>query len=136
MALKREAYASMLKIDRRETFTTIDDCIQLAQELASRLNQLGEQKHPLSVRRGDSMRKRRREVVSVIDKENSKIVKASSKTYFFDIKQTKEGKPYLVITESRFQGEGKNRERASIAVFPEHAKEFLEATREMIGKLR
>ena len=50
-------------------------------------------------------------------------------------KETKEGQPYLVITESRFMGEGQDRERASIAVFPDHAQDFLEATQEMVRKL-
>ena len=59
--------------------------------------------------------------------QNSKTVKAGSKTYFFDIKETKEGKPYLLITESRFKGEGEERERSSIIVFQENAQEFTEA---------
>jgi hypothetical protein len=69
------------------------------------------------------------------DQNDSKTVKAGSKTYFFDLKETKEGQPYLTITESRFMGEGKDRERASIVVFPDHAQGFLEAVQEMIGKL-
>ena len=36
----------------------------------------------------------------------NKTVKAGLTTYFFDIKETKGGKLYLVITESRFKGEG------------------------------
>jgi hypothetical protein len=70
------------------------------------------------------------------DQNESKTVKAGSKTYFFDLKETKEGQPFLTITESRLIGEGKNRERASIAVFPDHAQDFLEATQEMIQKLK
>ena len=66
---------------------------------------------------------------------DSKTVKAGSKTYFFDLKETKEGQPFLVITESRFMGEDQDRERASIAVFPDHAQDFLEAAQEMIEKL-
>jgi len=69
------------------------------------------------------------------NKNDSKIVKAGGKTYFFDLKETKEGKPYLIITESRFMGEDKERERASIMVFPEHAQDFLAATQEMVMKL-
>ena len=57
----------------------------------------------------------------MVDQNDSKTVKAGSKTYFFDLKETKEGQPYLTITESRFMGEGKDRERASIVVFPDHA---------------
>lgn len=66
---------------------------------------------------------------------DSKTVKAGAKTYFFDLKQTKEDQPYLVITESRFMGEDEDRERSSIVVFSDHAQEFLEATQEMVEKL-
>ena len=66
---------------------------------------------------------------------DSKSVKAGSKTYFFDLKETKEGQPYLTITESRFKGEGQERERASIVVFADHARDFLVAAEEMIHKL-
>ena len=69
------------------------------------------------------------------DQDDSRTVKAGSKTYFFDLKQTKEDKPYLVITESRFKGEDQDRERVSIVVFPDHAQEFLAATQEMVKKL-
>jgi hypothetical protein len=61
------------------------------------------------------------------DATASKIVKAGSTTYFFDVKATKDGKPFLVITESRYKGEGSDRQRSSIVVFPEHSKEFLNA---------
>ena len=43
------------------------------------------------------------------DQTESKTVKAGSRTYFFDLRETKEGQPYLTITESRFKGEGKDR---------------------------
>ena len=69
------------------------------------------------------------------DQIDSETVKAGSKTYFFDLKETKEGQLYLTITESRFMGEGKDRERASIVVFPDHAQDFPRATREMVEKL-
>jgi hypothetical protein len=61
----------------------------------------------------------------------SKTVKAGSTTYFFDIKESKAGKPFLVITESRFKGEGSERRRSSIVVFPEQIKEFASALREL-----
>ena len=110
-------------------YITIDDAIKVAKELLLKLNQLGEYKHPLDVRRG------REGVVNLPDQEeNSKTLKAGSKTYFFDIKQTKDGKPYLVITESRFQGNGKS-ERSAIIVFQEQAKEFTEAVTEMLTKI-
>ena len=77
----------------------------------------------------------REEVKNMADTNDSKIVKAGSRTYFFDLKETKEGQSYLTITESRFVGEGKDRARTSIVVFPDNAQDFLEATREMIEKL-
>ena len=115
----------------QEPFATIDDCIALTHELAVQLNKLGEYRHPLDVRRGV-----RKEVVDMGDNQQGKQVRAGSKTYFLDIETTKEeGKRYLRITESRFKGEGKDRERKSIVVFPEHAQEFATAVAEIVGKL-
>ena len=50
----------------------------------------------------------------------------------FDIKETKGGKLYLVITERRFKGEGGEREFSSVVVFPEQIKEFSSALKEMV----
>jgi hypothetical protein len=69
------------------------------------------------------------------DQANSQTVKAGAITYFFDIKATKEGKPFLVITMSRFKGEGEERERTSMVLFPEQAQEFLSAAQEMIQNI-
>ena len=66
----------------------------------------------------------------------SKTMKAGGTTYFFDVKQAKDGKPYLVITASRFKGEGNERERNAIFVFQEQAQEFLATTQEMIAQLQ
>ena len=111
-------------------YTTIDDVIRIAQELLARLSQLGEYKHPMDVRRG------RKEVMNMIEREeNSRTIKAGSKTYFLDIKETKEGKPFLMITESRFKGEGEERERSTIIVFQDNAQAFSEALTEMVEKL-
>ncbi len=65
----------------------------------------------------------------------SKTVKAGSLTYFFDLKETKDGKPYLVITQSRFMGEEKGRERSSIVLFREYTQEFLDALKSLLNKL-
>jgi len=119
----------------REPFTTIDDCIALAHELVKRLDNLGEQKHPLDVRRG-VVKKGREEVRDVSNDRESRQIKAGSRTYFLDIETAKaDGRKYLKITESRFKGEGKERERSSIIVFPEHAQEFARAVSEMAAKL-
>lgn len=56
--------------------------------------------------------------------KKSEMLKAASKTYFFDIKETREGKLYLIITESRLKGEGEKPEHTSIMIFQEHIQEF------------
>lgn len=114
----------------RGPFITIDDLQRLAQELVDGLNRLGDYKRPLDIRRG------RKGVKNMIEQDKrSETVKAGSKTYFFDIKETREGNPYLVITESRFKGEGGDRERKTIVVFQENASEFADAVSKMTAKL-
>jgi hypothetical protein len=108
------------------TFTTIDDLVQLSQELLVRLRQLGGYKHPLAVRRG---------VEHMAQNHDSRTVRAGATTYFFDVKRTKEGRPYLVITESRRRGETQERERHSLAVFPENAQAFSQAVSDMVSTL-
>jgi hypothetical protein len=111
----------------RPRFTTIDDLIDLARALVEGLNKLGAIKHPLGIRRG---------VRSMVEREGkSEMLKAGGKTYFFDIKETKEGKPYLVITESRLRGEGEKPERTSIMVFQESIEEFAGIVLQMSGRI-
>src|SRR5689334_17193949 len=63
----------------RAVFSTIDDLCALAARLADGLNKLGEQRYPLSVRRG---------VKKMVErKDKTETLKAASKTYFFDIKE-------------------------------------------------
>jgi hypothetical protein len=66
---------------------------------------------------------------------DSQTVRAGSTTYFIDVKQTKAGKFYLTITESRFQGEGEMHRRSSISIFPEHISDFLQALSSIAGKM-
>ena len=124
--MKKKARMQLAEKAEVEPFTTIDDCVLLVQELAMHLGRLGEYKHPLSVRKG---------VMRVSEAEESKIVKAGSRTYFLDRKLSKDGRPFLVITESRFKGEGEDRERTSIVVFPDHAEAFSQAVSEMVAEL-
>ena len=84
-----------------QAITTIDDVIRLSEELYTRLSKIGEYKHPLAVRRG---------VKFMVAQKGSKTIKAGATTYFLDIKHTRDSKPYLVITESRFKGEDQERE--------------------------
>ena len=124
--------ASILRSDlKRETFTTLDDLIDKAQELMTGLRKLSKLRHPLEIRRGIG-----KEVESnMADNEESMQVKAGGRTYFFDLKKTREDKPFLVITESKFKGEGEERERNTIMIFPENAEEFSNAVSEMTAKL-
>ena len=116
--------------ESKPDYITVDDVITLAQELLSRLNQLGGYRYPLDVRRG------RKEVVNMVgQKDKSKTLKAGSKTYFFDVKETQQGKPYLVLTESRFKGNGEDRERRTIIVFQENVQEFADAISGMAKKM-
>lgn len=125
---------------KRPSFFTIDDLAKQAEQLADGLKKLGEQKYPLDIRRGIDTKRLganwpREEVVEMMQDETSATVKAGSKTYFFDIKETQGGKPYLVITESSFKGEEGKRERRSIMVFPEEAQKFAQAVSDMTAKL-
>lgn len=121
---------------KRPAFLTIDDLARQAEQLADGLKLLGEQKYPLDIRRGIRREtKAGEEVVSMTQDDTSATVKAGSKTYFFDIKETQGGKPYLVITESSFKGEEGKRERRSIMVFPEEAQKFAQAVTDMTAKL-
>ena len=130
--LKEKESKQMNSDPAKEPFVTIDDLVVRADELATGLRVLSEYKHPLEIRRGV---KRRGEVSEMADDGDSRTVKAGAKTYFLDVKKTKEDKPYLVITESRFKGEGKKRVRVSISIFPEQAEEFAGAVSEMTAKL-
>lgn len=60
----------------------------------------------------------------------SKRLAAGAKTYFFDVKETKTGKKYLRITESRLQEEG-GRLRNDIAIFSEYVDEFCDCLSEI-----
>ena len=118
------------KQDRRP-IVTIDDLQRKAKELLADLLELGTYKHPLKVRKGS-----RKEVSTMsADDDRSQTLKAGGKTYFFDIKETKEGKPYLIITESRYKGEDQEPERSSIFVFQENAQEFAFTTTAMLAKI-
>ena len=77
----------------------------------------------------------RKGVILMKSDNNNLQVRAGTRTYFFDLKETKDKKPYLVITESRFKGEGKDHERTSMLIFQDHVKEFSGATSNMAAKM-
>jgi len=114
-------------------FITIDDLVGMAGELYQGIRRLSEYKHPLDIRRG--MRKRKGVIQLIEQKENSETIKAGSKTYFFDLRNTREGKTFLSITESRLKGEGGERERNTILIFPEEAQKFADTVTAMVSKV-
>jgi hypothetical protein len=61
-------------------------------------------------------------------------VKARGRTYFFDVRETKGGGRYLVISESRRTEAGHERNR--VVVFPDQVGEFEEALRKAAQALR
>jgi len=125
--MQKERSSDQSSEQEREPFITIDDLVIKAEDLFTGLKGLSESRHPLDIRKG---------VEDMADqKEQSKTLKAGSKTYFFDIKKTKDEKPFLVITESRFKGEGKERERSTIIVFQDNAEDFARTVSEMVSKI-
>lgn len=78
-----------------------------------------------------------KEVTHVAENDKpSKTLKAGKRTYFFDVKETKDGKPYLTITESWFKGEDdQEATRNTLMVFPENAKDFAFAATEMLARI-
>ena len=114
----------------RQSFVTIDDCVNQAEDLFTGLRRLSQIKYPLDIRRGI-----KKGVEDIMD-DNSigRQLKASGRTYFFDLEQTREGKTYLRITESR-KGKDDKFERNSILVFPEDAGEFAQVVSKIAAKL-
>lgn len=68
-------------------------------------------------------------------KVKSSMLRAGSRTYFFDINVASNNKKYLRVTESRFVEEGKDRIRNSVVLFPEDVQDFQKNLKEMLGYL-
>lgn len=62
-------------------------------------------------------------------------LKAGATTFFFDFRETKQGAPFLSITESRGKGEGKGFERKTINVFADQAEEFAKIVYRTAGEV-
>lgn len=62
----------------------------------------------------------------------SSMVRAGRRTFFFDVKVTTDRKKYLRITESTFQGEGKERKYNSFLLFPDTAQKFQDQLSESV----
>ena len=70
------------------------------------------------------------------NEKESLSVKAGSRTYFFDVHETREGKPFLTITESRYMGKDQERERNTVTIFPEQIEEFSQAFVQVIEQVK
>lgn len=68
----------------------------------------------------------------MLDERWNKRIDCGGRTYFFDVKETKEGKKYLTITETRLR-EGV-RERHRVMIFEEGITEFMQAINEAAEK--
>ena len=62
----------------------------------------------------------------------SRTVKAAKRTHFLDVKEAKNGEKCLAITESRFAGEGNERERSRIVVFGDSMDAFVDALHDLV----
>lgn len=54
----------------------------------------------------------------------SSMLRAGKRTFFFDVKLASNDKKYLKITESAYEGEGKERKYNSFLLWPENIAEF------------
>ncbi|MEK7616740.1 MAG: DUF3276 family protein [Patescibacteria group bacterium] len=54
----------------------------------------------------------------------SSMLRAGKRTYFFNIKVASNNKKYVTITESTFEGEGKERRYNSFLLWPENIVDF------------
>jgi hypothetical protein len=79
--------------------------------------------YPFAVRKGVKKMPREQEPMKTAKKEGVSL-KAGATTFFFDVRETKQGSPYLSITESRGKGENQGFKRTTINVFPDQVEEF------------
>lgn len=59
-----------------------------------------------------------------------------ARTFFFDVNLASNNKKYLKITESRYVGEGEDRVRNSVVLFPENIQDFQKSLKEIIKVLQ
>ena len=116
----------LLPIKKKEKVTTIDDLLIHAGRLYKGLIELSQQRHPLEIRRG---------VSDINTERESETVKAKGRTYFLDLENTKDGKPYLRITESHINKNNNESVRNTILVFQEDIHDFTQALTKMAYKV-
>lgn len=62
-------------------------------------------------------------------------MRAGNRTYFFDLKETKNEKKYIVLTESKKKENSNAFQRNSIFIFKENVDPFIENLNEILGNL-
>lgn len=68
-------------------------------------------------------------------KIKTSMLRAGRKTIFFDVNKASNDKHYLKITESRFVGEGDEKVRNSLVLFPEEVDSFQKNLKDIVGYL-
>lgn len=68
-------------------------------------------------------------------KVKSSKFRIGAKTFYFDVNLASNNKRYLKITESRFIGEGEDKIRNSVIIFPEALEDFQKNLKEIVGYL-
>jgi hypothetical protein len=114
----------MLSVDSNQHgfFPTLHDALAMARSLLANLTELSNLTYPFAVRNGVINMAQERDSKQAVKEGLS--LKAGATTFFFDLRETKQGAPFLSITESRGKGEGKGFERKTINVFADQAEEF------------
>ena len=126
MSIAERGERKSLSEEKKEKVPTIDDLLIHAGKLYKGLIELSNQRNPLELRRG---------VMDMNTERESETVKAQGRTYFFDLEHTKEGKPYLRITESHINKENNESVRNTILIFQEDIHEFTQAFTKMAYKV-
>jgi hypothetical protein len=111
----REGYSDNHEKEGRDGFITIDELLIVSEYLYKGLINLSNQRHPLAIYKG---------VKNMETSNEHEMLKASSRTYFFDIETTKDGKPYLKISESRINKETQEQTRNTLIIFEEDLLQF------------
>lgn len=65
----------------------------------------------------------------------SSMLRAGKRTFFFDVRVASNNKKYLKITESAFEGEGKERKYNSFLLWPENIVDFKQRLTEVSNLL-
>jgi hypothetical protein len=65
----------------------------------------------------------------------SERLKAGGRTYFFDIKEASSGRPYLAVTETRFDKRTGERTRSGIICYPEDVEACAKLFQDFVDQL-